>query len=80
MMLACLAFSISIPCLFGAIQVFGPVRASLVDTSSPIWAIVVSALVLGEALTEIQFVGAALVVSGIFLLQSTELRAMRRNR
>lgn len=80
MMLACLAFSISIPCLFGAIQVFGPVRASLVDTSSPIWAIVVSALVLGEALSEIQFVGAGLVVGGIFLLQSTELRAMRRSR
>jgi drug/metabolite transporter (DMT)-like permease len=80
MMLACLAFSISIPCLFGAIQVFGPVRASLVDTSSPIWAIVVSALVLGEALTEIQLGGAALVVGGIFLLQSTELLAMRRSR
>lgn len=80
MALACLAFSISIPCLFGAIQVFGPVRASLVDTSSPIWAIVVSALVLGEALTRIQLGGAALVVAGIFLLQSTELRTMRRSR
>ncbi|MBT5413910.1 MAG: DMT family transporter, partial [Rhodospirillaceae bacterium] len=80
MALACLAFSISIPCLFGAIQVFGPVRASLVDTSSPIWAIAVSALVLGEALAPIQLGGAALVVAGIFLLQATELRAMRRGR
>lgn len=63
--------------LFGGIARIGPVRASLIDYGSPIWAIVFGILLLGERMAPLQWTGAAVVIGAIFLDQMADLRARR---
>lgn len=64
--------------LFGGIARIGPVRASLIDYGSPIWAIVFGILLLGERMAALQWAGAAVVIGAIFLDQFADFRARRR--
>lgn len=64
--------------LFGGIARIGPVRASLIDYGSPIWAIVFGILLLGEHMAPLQWAGAAVVIGAIFLDQFADFRARRR--
>jgi drug/metabolite transporter (DMT)-like permease len=64
--------------LFGGIARIGPVRASLIDYGSPIWTIVCGILLLGERMSALQWVAAAVVIGTIFLDQIADLRARRQ--
>lgn len=65
-------------CLFGGIARIGPVRASLIDYGSPIWAIAFGILLLGERMGALQWAGAAVVIGAIFLDQIADFRTRRR--
>lgn len=64
--------------LFGGIARIGPVRASLIDYGSPIWAIAFGILLLGEHMAALQWAGASVVIGAIFLDQFADFRARRR--
>ncbi|MHB1219301.1 MAG: EamA family transporter [Alphaproteobacteria bacterium] len=64
--------------LFGGIARIGPVRASLIDYGSPIWAIAFGILLLGEHMAASQWAGASVVIGAIFLDQFADFRARRR--
>lgn len=76
--LSALLFTSATVFLFGGIARIGPVRASLIDYGSPIWAIVCGILLLGERMAPLQWAGAAVVIGAIFLDQVADLRARRR--
>ena len=57
--------------LFTAIQMIGPLRTAIIDNSSPVWALIFAFWLLGEALTETQIFGAAVVVVALITLQKT---------
>jgi drug/metabolite transporter (DMT)-like permease len=76
--ISALLFTSATVCLFGGIARIGPVRASLIDYGSPIWAIVFGILLLGESMSTPQWAGAFVVIGAIFLDQIADLRARRR--
>ena len=55
--------------LFTAVKMIGPLRTAIIDNSAPIWAIVLSALLLGERMSMVQLFGGALVIGGVLLVQ-----------
>lgn len=65
-----------LPVLFfySAIALIGPVRASLIATAEPVLAAAFAFMVLGEALTPVQYVGGALVVVAVVALNVASLR------
>ena len=52
-------------CLFRAFVLLGPRLATLVMASAPVWAALLSYLILGESLTTMQILGMALTIAGI---------------
>lgn len=76
--ISALLFTSATVCLFGGIARIGPVRASLIDYGSPIWAIVFGIVLLGERMSAPQWAGASVVIGAIFLDQIMDLRARRR--
>ena len=52
-----------------AVQRIGAAQASLVSTVEPIMSMIVSMLILGEVIFAVQWLGAALIVSSVILLQ-----------
>ncbi|MDE2818186.1 MAG: DMT family transporter [Chloroflexota bacterium] len=52
-----------------AIQRIGPARASLVSTIEPVLAMVVAMILLGEVIAPLQWLGAALIVGSVVILQ-----------
>lgn len=52
-----------------AIQRIGPARASLVSTIEPVLAMVVAMILLGEVIVPLQWLGAALIVGSVVILQ-----------
>jgi len=66
------AFGTVIPFLFvlGSIKRIGAQRASLVATTEPIWAAIIGLLVLGEVLSPVQLLGAAIVIAGIVVAET----------
>ncbi len=52
-----------------AIQRIGPARASLVSTIEPVLAMIVAMILLGEVIVPLQWLGAALIVASVVILQ-----------
>lgn len=52
-----------------AIQRIGPARASLVSTVEPVLAMLVAMVLLGEVIVPLQWLGAALIIGSVVLLQ-----------
>ena len=52
-----------------AIQRIGPARASLVSTIEPVLAMIVAMILLGEVIVALQWLGAALIVGSVVILQ-----------
>jgi drug/metabolite transporter (DMT)-like permease len=48
----------------------GAARAALVSTVEPIWTIALAAVLLGEALGALQFVGGAMILAGVVIAQT----------
>ena len=55
--------------LFTAVKMIGPLRTAIIDNSAPIWAIVLSGLLLGERMSAVQLFGGALVIGAVLLVQ-----------
>ena len=72
------AYPIAAVSLYVAIRRAGPAPIAMLLNVEPIATIGIAALVLGERLTELQFVGAALVIIAVFASRFVELRAGRR--
>lgn len=66
--------------LFKAVALIGPVRTSVVDNSSPVWALIAGVLILDETMTWLQIVGTLLVVTGIVTVNLAEAIERRRGR
>ena len=56
-------------CLFTAVGLIGPLRTSVIDTSSPAWSILFALALLDEQLAPSQAVGAALVIAAVAAVQ-----------
>lgn len=69
--LSTLCFVAATVLLFVAIDLIGPLATAAIDNSSPVWAILFGALLLGESLTGLQLGGAAIVIGAILLFQLT---------
>jgi drug/metabolite transporter (DMT)-like permease len=59
---------IPIVALFASIRIIGSSDASLVSTIEPLFTVALSALLLGERLTGLQFAGGALILTGVVVL------------
>ena len=55
--------------LFVAVSMIGPLGFAVIDSTVPVWAILFGFLILGEALTGMQYFGALLVIAGVTVLQ-----------
>lgn len=62
---AAVFLALAITTLFMAIGLIGPLRTSMIDNGSPVWAILFAAILLGEMLSPLQLTGAAMVIAGI---------------
>lgn len=62
-------YTIAITAFFAAVRLIGPVKSGLVMNSEPVFSITFGFLVLGQVLTGIQLVGAALVVGAIVVVR-----------
>lgn len=63
--------------LFEVLAVIGPFRMSLVMNVEPVVSVLLSFLVLGQQLRQLQLVGVALVVAAVVLLEGSRLRRAR---
>jgi len=80
---AALLQAASIPLLYVAIPLIGPERSGVVNNLQPVATIVVAWAALGETLRPLQFVGASMIVGGIFIMQWAARRerlALERDR
>ena len=60
---------------FAALRSLGAAQAALISTTEPVFTIALAALVLGERLTIVQWVGAALVICGVVIAETGARRA-----
>jgi drug/metabolite transporter (DMT)-like permease len=65
---------------FTAVPVVGPARVASFQLLVPFLAVVISAVVLGEALAPVQALGGALIILGIWAGRQTQLPFRRRLR
>ncbi len=63
------AYIIATFLLFTSIDMIGPVRFSAIDNTAPVWAAMFGIALLGETLTPPQWLGIALVISGVVAAQ-----------
>ena len=63
-----LALAVAYMALFTGLEIIGPVKTSMLLNVEPILTITLAAIMLGERLGSIQFVGAAFVILGIILI------------
>jgi drug/metabolite transporter (DMT)-like permease len=56
--------------VLGALRRLGAQRAGIVGTSEPIWAALIAAFTLGEAISGIQAIGGLVVIAGIILAET----------
>jgi drug/metabolite transporter (DMT)-like permease len=63
-----LALAVAYMTLFTGLEIIGPVKTSMLLNVEPILTITLAAILLGERLGHIQFVGAAFVILGIILI------------
>lgn len=64
-----ICYAIAMTAFFGSVSLIGSVRTSLFMNIEPIATITLGFLVLGQVLTPLQLVGAAMVISAIFALK-----------
>ena len=55
--------------LFTAVNMIGALRTAIIDNSSPIWAIALAAVLLGQRMSVAQLFGGALVIGAVLLVQ-----------
>jgi drug/metabolite transporter (DMT)-like permease len=65
---------LAIPAFYEGARRVGAATAALVSTFEPVWAISLAAIVLGESLTPVQIAGGGLIIGGVLLSQSSQLR------
>jgi drug/metabolite transporter (DMT)-like permease len=63
-----IAIGIAYIAFFAGLRIIGPVRASVLMNSEPIYTILLAAIMLGEELSHLQVLGAGLVVGGIIMV------------
>jgi drug/metabolite transporter (DMT)-like permease len=63
-----LCYGLSITCYITAAQKLGAMRSQVIFASAPFFGVGISALALGERLTNIQFVAATILIASIFVL------------
>ena len=68
MVAASLALTTGYVSLLVGLEIIGPVKTSLLMNVEPIFTIFLAAILLGERLSQIQWVGAGLVIAGIILI------------
>ena len=62
-------YAISTVCFFAAISMIGSIRAALIMNLEPVFTITAGFLILGQTLTPLQLVGAALVIAAVFTVR-----------
>ena len=62
---AAVCFALAVTFLFMAIGQIGPLKTGMIDNGSPVWSILVAAILLGEVLSPLQILGAVLVMAAI---------------
>ena len=62
-------YTIAITAFFAAVRLVGPVKSGLVMNSEPVFSILFGFLILGQVLTPLQLVGAAVVVAAIVVVR-----------
>ena len=55
--------------LFKAVDLVGSLQTAIIDNTSPVWAMILGVIVLGQWLAEQQVVGASITVTAVMLLQ-----------
>lgn len=55
--------------LFTAVNMIGALRTAIIDNSSPVWAIALAAVLLGQHMSAAQLFGGALVIGAVLLVQ-----------
>jgi drug/metabolite transporter (DMT)-like permease len=68
---ATVTFAIATMSLFAAVKAIGPLRTAVIDNTAPVWAIGFAMLLLDESLTPLQWLGAALVIGAVAVMQFT---------
>jgi len=66
--MAAIATILPILALFASMRIIGSADYSLVSTIEPLFTVVLSALILGERLTGLQFAGGAFILTGVLVL------------
>ena len=69
--------AIAVQTFYAGARRIGAAQASLVSTVEPIYTITLAALLFGETLTPIQIAGGVLVIIGVLIAQSGQLRSGR---
>jgi drug/metabolite transporter (DMT)-like permease len=64
------SYAVGLTCLFAAIRRLGAIRTAIAANLEPVISVTLAALVLGEALSAPQAMGALVVLAGILLAQS----------
>ncbi len=72
--------TIGLVAFFAALRFIGPVRATMLSNVEPLLGVLFAVAVLGERLTSLQWIGVALVVAALTLLQLQSRRTKRRER
>jgi len=69
----------AIPILFFIVglQLIGPSRAAILSTFEPATTVLLAVLILGEGANPIQYVGGALILASVLVLEGTGWRASR---
>jgi drug/metabolite transporter (DMT)-like permease len=74
-----LSIAIGYATFFSGLKIIGPVRASILLNSEPVYTIALAAFLLGERLSFTQLIGAALVIAGIILVACKPGTATRKS-
>jgi drug/metabolite transporter (DMT)-like permease len=61
---------VAIQTFYAGAQLIGAAQAALISTVEPVWTIVLAAILFSVALTPIQLLGGALILSGVLIAQT----------
>ena len=67
---AALVQAVSIPRFYVALPLIGPERSGAMNNLQPVATVVVAYFLLGEALQPAQFLGGAMILGGVLLMQT----------
>ncbi|MEP4353570.1 MAG: DMT family transporter [Lentilitoribacter sp.] len=72
-----LSFSIGLLSFFYAVEIIGPVLATMITSLQPLFAILFASLLLSENLTLLQILGSLLVIGGLVLRDKVPTKSSR---